>query len=424
MESAADLSRRLEEISATIEHQKQVLRDLEKGKSEVQGRLNAILDPITRLPLEISSEIFLRCAVKFPTPNKHIAPLVFLSVCHSWSNIAQLIPALWAGIRIHSPRGDDFPKLMERWISRALSRSLRIALHNPPDSEVLALVHVHSHRVEALEAYLPCGDELDKITTSFPALRTLVIGHRNDTALDEMSENEYYYSSWHPRNCVQMLCAAPDVVDCTFDGPVYDIENDFPPFKSTTHSNLRHLRLRRNTFASSTAVMLRYLTLPALESLDIPVLDISCGEFLAFLDRSLPPLCSLRIEISFHAGWSADMVQSFLHLVPSLTSLELDINLARISGTDFLDAFLKAMEADDCLPNLRTLTFYTSVPRREQYERLVGVLTPARACQLETFRVVTVRQDPAPGADVVARLRERLEDGIDIHVGPEGKNYI
>ncbi|KAJ7182885.1 hypothetical protein C8R43DRAFT_849959, partial [Mycena crocata] len=86
---------RLEEISSAIEVHKQALRDLADSKHEVKGRLNAIRDPITRFPLDISSEIFLRCLPEFPTPHPALAPMVLLHVCRSWSQIALSTSSLW-----------------------------------------------------------------------------------------------------------------------------------------------------------------------------------------------------------------------------------------------------------------------------------------------------------------------------------------
>ncbi|KAJ7174072.1 hypothetical protein C8R43DRAFT_873462, partial [Mycena crocata] len=94
-ESVADLQKHIEDLSCAIELQKQVLRDLEKHKSKVQGRLNAILDPVARLPLELSSDIFLRCVSGDAAPDKHSAPMIFLGVCRSWSDIALSTALLW-----------------------------------------------------------------------------------------------------------------------------------------------------------------------------------------------------------------------------------------------------------------------------------------------------------------------------------------
>ncbi|KAJ6465966.1 hypothetical protein C8R47DRAFT_957375, partial [Mycena vitilis] len=58
----------------------------EKETREVDGQLNALLDPIARLPVELSSEIFLRCLT--PSPDSDTAPLLLVQICRSWSYCA------------------------------------------------------------------------------------------------------------------------------------------------------------------------------------------------------------------------------------------------------------------------------------------------------------------------------------------------
>ncbi|KAJ6510728.1 hypothetical protein C8R45DRAFT_892247 [Mycena sanguinolenta] len=78
-----------------------VLKQLRQDKSLAQRQLNAILDPVERLPLEISSEIFLET---FPTPEaRYVAPMLLLRICSAWTTIALSTPALWASIYIVFP---------------------------------------------------------------------------------------------------------------------------------------------------------------------------------------------------------------------------------------------------------------------------------------------------------------------------------
>jgi hypothetical protein len=51
----------IKELSSEITLQKKLLKQLEHDKSLLQGQLNTVVDPSERLPLEISSEIFLQC---------------------------------------------------------------------------------------------------------------------------------------------------------------------------------------------------------------------------------------------------------------------------------------------------------------------------------------------------------------------------
>ncbi|KAJ7763594.1 hypothetical protein DFH07DRAFT_1059264, partial [Mycena maculata] len=109
--SVKELQTRLEKISADIDLQKEVLRKLEHSKSLVQGQLNAICDPMARLPLEIWPEIFLGCLPLLPEPGAHDAPMLLLNICHKWTDITLATPALWAAIHVPFRRGDGFKEV-------------------------------------------------------------------------------------------------------------------------------------------------------------------------------------------------------------------------------------------------------------------------------------------------------------------------
>ncbi|KAJ7133412.1 hypothetical protein C8R44DRAFT_611217, partial [Mycena epipterygia] len=100
MTSATELRARIADLSSTIKRQKQILKDLEKNRSDARRDLNAVLDPMARLPLEVSSDIFTLCLPIIPRPDSSIAPMVFLDVCHLWSRIALSTPSLWTAIRV------------------------------------------------------------------------------------------------------------------------------------------------------------------------------------------------------------------------------------------------------------------------------------------------------------------------------------
>ncbi|KAJ7445103.1 hypothetical protein FB451DRAFT_1055800, partial [Mycena latifolia] len=97
--SVTALHARLAELDTAIEAQKKVLADLETTRIVVRRQLNGLCDPITQLPLEISSEIFIHCLPTLPTgyccPDALDAPLLLLHICHSWTNIAISTTALW-----------------------------------------------------------------------------------------------------------------------------------------------------------------------------------------------------------------------------------------------------------------------------------------------------------------------------------------
>ncbi|KAJ7457320.1 hypothetical protein FB451DRAFT_1008992, partial [Mycena latifolia] len=90
-------------LSADISRQKEVLKSLERSKSAAQHQLNALRDPVARLPVELSSEIFIQCLPSRPAPNAGDAPLLLLSICKAWTDIALSTPALWTAIHADKP---------------------------------------------------------------------------------------------------------------------------------------------------------------------------------------------------------------------------------------------------------------------------------------------------------------------------------
>ncbi|KAJ7860505.1 hypothetical protein B0H13DRAFT_1550229, partial [Mycena leptocephala] len=74
------------------------LTDLKKKQKDIRNQLNGILDPMTRLPLEISSNIFVRCLpdrLDRCVASPDVAPMLLLDVCRSWRKIALSTPSLW-----------------------------------------------------------------------------------------------------------------------------------------------------------------------------------------------------------------------------------------------------------------------------------------------------------------------------------------
>ncbi|KAJ7762044.1 hypothetical protein DFH07DRAFT_707650, partial [Mycena maculata] len=94
----------IDKISVDIERQKEVQRTLEAKKILLRRQLNAFLDPVARMPLEISSEIFIQCLPSLPVPGARRFPMFFLNLCKAWTAIALSTPALWSAIHVQFPR--------------------------------------------------------------------------------------------------------------------------------------------------------------------------------------------------------------------------------------------------------------------------------------------------------------------------------
>ncbi|KAJ7605419.1 hypothetical protein FB45DRAFT_809140, partial [Roridomyces roridus] len=159
--SAQAIEAQIDQISLEIERRTEVfmaeMSKLESSKRLLQRQLNAVRDPIARLPLEISSEIFLLCLPlrpEFPSghprPHAHIAPLLLLNVCHTWTNIALSTPALWASISIGFPHPTGFECLLEGWLRRSGCHPLQISLRGACTSRVTSAILEHSAQLQSL----------------------------------------------------------------------------------------------------------------------------------------------------------------------------------------------------------------------------------------------------------------------------------
>ncbi|KAJ7031150.1 hypothetical protein C8F04DRAFT_1111728 [Mycena alexandri] len=424
MASVADFRRRICELASAIKVHKDAIGELERTKSEVESDLNAILDPVGRLPLEISSDIFLRCLPSNPTCNKREAPLAFMRVCHSWSNIALSTPSLWTTVSFESPCRKSIVKLCDDWLNRskALPRSLSIS--GSLDERAAGLVEQHADRLQNLNLALFSGKELRQLTTmSFVSLTSLTIsqGVVASTQRYRVGGDHHYFSTVD--ECAQMLCAAPNLVECVFDGLTFSRgtlrDYEYPGF--STHPSLKSLRLGTDDLgSSSSAYILQYMTLPALETLSISYPDIPPSDFIGFLTRSSALLRTLSMKVyTFHTMWSVDVVDALFRLLPTLTHLNLQFGGGNLP--EFFESLVIRSLSE--LPNLRDLQVRECAPARPQYERLVGVL--AADAKIRSFRLVwTDFPNYTPDPDILVSLQEIAANGVEIHVGPEESNLI
>ncbi|KAJ7745209.1 hypothetical protein DFH07DRAFT_776819 [Mycena maculata] len=319
--AVAKLRTRIEDISLLIARQQEILRDLEKQKSAAQGELNAILDPMARLLLEIGDLHPLppyRSSSPSP-PRPH-------AIAH---NIALSTPSLWTAIRIDAPFDKGFGKLMERW---------------------------------------------------------LTIG-QGTVSEEDFDEDRLYPlpTLLSPDQWAKMFSVAPH--------------------------------------------FLQHITLPALESLTIPDCDLEFGPFFAFLSRSSPPLLLLCMVLpSGSKHYSEDMevtVDKSLRLLPGLTQLDLAFDATW--GEAFILSIVVAL-ASQLLPNLTTLMIRGTPFWCVEYATGLGALSTRRASphsKLRSFRFFcNSRRESRLVANITTGLRQLVSDGMEIHVGREGRNLI
>ncbi|KAJ7896346.1 hypothetical protein B0H14DRAFT_3612344 [Mycena olivaceomarginata] len=177
--------------------------------------MNAALDPVARLPLEISSEIFRQSLAPFPDVGPLHAPMLLLNICHTWTDIALSTPSLWAAIHIIFPSGlsstQGLKTLMPIWLQRTHNRPLSISLSGPNfDYNVLSIIWSHSQQLKHLEISDVNSDNdyirlwKDMYFGPFPSLQTLTMGN-------------VHGAGFSPHHILDLLSLAPNLIECSLE---------------------------------------------------------------------------------------------------------------------------------------------------------------------------------------------------------------
>ncbi|KAJ7613013.1 hypothetical protein FB45DRAFT_1112673 [Roridomyces roridus] len=389
--SVHTLRRRVNSLVDAIERQKDVLRNLERQCSDAQSELNALLDPMARLPIEIASDILLQAIPTRPTWD---SLLIFLRVCRAWSNLAVATPFLWSTITDSGIPQAQFATVLEKWLSLARGLPLSLILRNAHPStfpDTLQTLDAHTPRIQSMDLSPLHDEDLRLMTHTFDGLTSLTI-----------------YRSRIPSDlCVELLRRAPNLVELSF------VEVQFHAAsmpRHLTHPTLQHLHFRRpDTYYYSDTAIIQFLTLPALQSLFLSRSDITEEELLDFLARSAPPLRQLHVRLQEDDVCSEAIVAS-LRLVPELTHLEV---IHPDSEYDYSTFDLWAHDPY-LLPALRNLTiadfYYHGL---EGYRRVLDFLAKRRA-SLRSLQLIV----PGEVLDdaTAAALRVFQDEGMDIHV--------
>ncbi|KAJ7118739.1 hypothetical protein C8R44DRAFT_737651 [Mycena epipterygia] len=295
--------------------------------------------PVFGLPFEIMSEVFLHCLPDAHTgPDKSDAPLLLGRICREWRDVALTTPILWASLSIHRTDVTGVV-LIELWLSRARGYPLSIHINDPDGGDETANQEMifdticrHSSQWRDVVLSLPFTTlSRLRLEGPLPVLERLVIG--SEASVDEIEPitgfsdapllREVHLAlddigSVKPRTIVlpwaqltsftgyllsideslYVLHEASSLVECNFHDciggrPDLDI---LPPLPLITK-----LRLQGN-FQRNVVDLLHYLTLPALESLELRLtkvsdvseytedIDFAMRTLLSFLSRSSPPL--------------------------------------------------------------------------------------------------------------------------------------
>ncbi|KAF7361505.1 F-box domain-containing protein [Mycena sanguinolenta] len=419
--SAEELRARILELGTKIDFHKELLKKLQNDKSLLQRQLNAVLDPVARLPVEISSEIFQQSLSPFPKLGASHIPMLLLNVCNTWKYIALSTPDLWKVIQIEFPCTDDLALLLPVWFQHARNRPVSVFLRGDLsgrlNDSVSDVIWGYGTQLRHLEA-LDCKDEDEEdvdidlfgrtTVEPLPVLEHLMIRSTFD--------DRWYY----PYQIFELLRLSPNLAECVLDNIHY-------PNRELADEKMVHVSLRRLTFGERKDLvrddcddaMLNYLTLPALEVLSLPMRTVVSADLLRFIERSAPPLQELVM------GWQypeKDIIHlhECLHLIPSLARFQMwgpEIPIVA-------DLFAALADSPSLLPNLRrliihTFTLYTDfIP--DSFWRTLLRMVSTRHVQLHLgfFR-------EAPPPDIFAALQELVNDDVEIHlINGENRDII
>ncbi|KAJ7613913.1 hypothetical protein FB45DRAFT_258490 [Roridomyces roridus] len=294
--SISELEARIEGFSTEIERHKEVLSELERSKSHAQRQLNALRDPLARIPVEISSEIFLHCVPTRSSLGRHHIPTLFLTICHGWSDIAVSIPALWAAIYIDlSEAAQGLETTVGNWLERARGHLLDVCLMGlmrETNQQVAELIWQYSGQLKSLDIdfanvdahghedfeYRPLGDSGPQ--HPLPFLRTLIIGGHEELGC-----------SWRPIH--RLLSLAPHLVE--FEASNMSFHDIPSPFVTElVLPNLRRLELSNAAALEWHTDILRWFSTPRLQNLSLPG---ASQDAVPFLQRLSPPLRRFRANI-------------------------------------------------------------------------------------------------------------------------------
>ncbi|KAF7333481.1 F-box domain-containing protein [Mycena venus] len=415
--SVEELQARIDKLAADIDLQREVLKQLESSKSAAQGQLNAIRDPMARLPLEISSMIFLRCLPRsHPKPTARTAPMLLLNVCHAWTDIALSIPVLWTAIHI------DFQgvELLRTWLQRARNYALSVSLRRCLDSRVVSVLRQFARQLKHLKIYDEELNDLDLAgAQSFSFLKTLTFGALLDAEED--------LNSFDLDHIMGLMRLTPNLAECTFHNVHVDSseDNDEDNKELIVLPRLLCLKFGRTTDVGNLAgedSILRHLVLPAVKTLALPFSGISSTDFLFFLKRSLPPLQKLVLGDGCIQLHFSQLAESLL-LVLSLVHLELGVGRNAV----LVDHLLSELAASPhFLPNLHTLkVLFNSPPIFDALCQMVFHVLSARCPQLACIDIRAAHSIYF-GVDAEVRdgLRKFAAQGIDIYIGDHTHNFI
>ncbi|KAJ6510685.1 hypothetical protein C8R45DRAFT_964871 [Mycena sanguinolenta] len=364
--SAEELRARIEEISAEIEVHKKLLLELEHDVRIVKRQLNAMVDPVARLPYEISSDIFLQCrGGRFPQLQAEEIPMLLLNICSAWTAIALSTSNLWASARIRLPCADDLPQLLLLWFQRARTHPLSLDLHRNflyYDYDVSAIIWQHAPRLKALKI----SDDAEEVDdTDDPHID--LFGSRTPGSLPLLESLKIYGwvdgRTFSRSQIIQLLRLAPNIAECELCRVELEDENLEVMAEKLLLPVLRRLHYVDDIFRrEADTMLLSCFTLPALKTLSLSMRIPASGDaLLSFLNGSAPPLRTLILMGPFRSAAAAQLPRC-LRLIPTLAVLDI-----RSPDAQLVDDLFTALADLSLLPNLHRFAVHAPIEMKDSW---------------------------------------------------------
>ncbi|KAJ7607542.1 hypothetical protein FB45DRAFT_947857 [Roridomyces roridus] len=457
--AANELRARLERLDSEIAHHEESLGLLREARAGVveQLRLEQLRGkdyPVLTLPFEITSQIFIDSLLAedehhaYPSPDE--PPLVFTRVCRDWRTIALATPTLWRQIRIDVD-SDDGPghldskwvALLDSWLHRSEPHPIDVSIGNrsytDPDKALVPVLNRYSDRWRDVELHLPFSHFPLLNIPALPLLERLTLSaHGSPDIINPISafihapmlrhvslEGGIYPSDillpWRQLTSLEMHGAsASDCLDLVRTTP--NLQTCVLDIRSASHGLVLApplLALRSFTFSGPASWgTLRYLSLPALEHLDLTRIPPGNEALDVLLQRWK---CRLR-EVNMYVRTGGDSQLHTLcllrHLSPSLEKLELTV--ADSSAGNLI--FHELVVDDRVLPQL------TSVELRcmndDNHRRLLDTVTAVlEKSPQETTRRITrfsvffdTETEAGFGPELEERWRRLVASGVELRV--------
>ncbi|KAJ7467509.1 hypothetical protein FB451DRAFT_1137347 [Mycena latifolia] len=165
------------DIETQISNLKRSIEVLQAGMTRAQERLDSYVYPVSTLPNEIISEIFVHFLPDYPLCPPQtglLSPTPLTHICRNWREIALATPALWRSLKL---RAYDY-NILESWLSRSGHLPLSFDIDTSHE-ECLEQLARHAPRWEYVQFVFADPSHLCIINNPMPLLRQLElrIGH-------------------------------------------------------------------------------------------------------------------------------------------------------------------------------------------------------------------------------------------------------